>query len=59
MPVATKGCVRPFPAIELLLAVTWMDTSAAAPTDNVVVPETGPRLAVMVVMPIPAEVARP
>lgn len=42
-----------------LVGVTAMDTSFAAVTVRVVEPETPSRTAVMVVLPTPADVARP
>ena len=45
--------------MEVFIGEIAMETRTAVPTVRVVVPFTGPRVAVMVVVPSPALVARP
>ena len=58
VPVAVNCCVRPF-AIEGVAGVTPMETSVAAVTVSVVLPDTAPSVAEMTVVPTAAELARP
>jgi hypothetical protein len=58
VPVAVNCCVLPL-AIDGLAGVTAIDTSVAAVTVSVVLPETVPEVAWMVVDPRPAAVASP
>jgi hypothetical protein len=58
VPVAVNCCVLPL-AIDGFAGVTAIDTNVAAVTVNVVLPETVPEVAWMVVDPVPAALARP
>jgi hypothetical protein len=56
--VATNCCVVPF-AIDGFVGVTPMDTSVAGVTVNVVEPLTGPSVALMLLVPVAAPLAKP
>ena len=58
VPVAANCCVRPF-AIEEFAGVTSIDARAAAVTVSMVVPETGPSVAVIAAVPTASVEARP
>src|SRR6266851_8681541 len=58
VPVAVNCCVLPL-AIDGFAGVTAMETSVAAVTVRVVLPETAPEVAGRVVDPLPTAVARP
>jgi hypothetical protein len=51
-------CVNPA-GTEGLLGVTWQDESVADVTVRLVLPEMLPTVAVMVLLPVPAELASP
>jgi hypothetical protein len=57
-PVAVNCCVRPLATLGVG-GVTSIETSVAGDTVNVVLPETVPRLAAIVVLPTVVELARP
>src|ERR1700733_1986386 len=58
VPVAVNCALRPLAILELA-GVTAIDTSVAADTVSAVLPETLPLVALIVVLPTPAEVASP
>ena len=58
MPVAVNFCVSPT-AMVAVVGVTSIDTNVAAVTVRVVFPDTEPRVAVIVVLPVLNPVANP
>ena len=58
VPVAVNCCVSPL-ATDGFAGVTAIDTSVAGVTVNKVEPTTDPEVALMVLVPIPTDVARP